>query len=700
MSEPLAEQVRALRLPSRIWGACEPWCFPLVGSAAFLATLEFALALRVFPVVVSSMGGALSNAAMLAGVYQLVALLVCPLALAFWHLLSRHSLAGSEACAASFALVLALVGTLPSVYFLSLTELDFPQTTRALWWLSHAASGGAAFVFYFTSRRVFRSLEVRFKPGRMLGLWFLVNAGACLLLAHLVFAPVHLSSLAAAWGVLACLLSLLGFRCLAIDKIRWLTRAAILGGVLLFLAPPTASPETRYFQYTGASTVAPISAFARRVFDRDDDGAAGEIWGGEDCAPSDPKRGPGQIEIAGDGIDQDCSGTDAMPRAVTDQSGVQGSLTFAQCASKKDLSLLLVVIDAMRADALSENLMPNLSAFARRSVRYERAYSPSTMTRPSMGSIMTGLRVSELYRENVLRPGSPHFEKNLPGLLSEAGVKTMSVGWYPLDEASRSGFGSRNPLVVDVQPHKGQLLSAGVTATALSYLRQHERERFFVWAHYSDAHAPHVLTKQAQLGYPVGADSSYGRSLEYIDYHLGNLLRELERNGRLENTAVVITADHGEDRGDRGRLGHGPYLFEDATHVPLMVKVPGCAPRSIESPVSLSWLGATMANLTGVSLPGRLLPARPFSQTAPVVVEEPPRFKTGMKRALIWEQKKLVVDIQNGGRALFDLKADPGEERNVYERSQRDRARLESLYQAWVDEHALSPTEKGGRKTE
>ena len=66
----------------------------------------------------------------------------------------------------------------------------------------------------------------------------------------------------------------------------------------------------------------------------------------------------------------------------------------------------------------------------------------------------------------------------------------------------------------------------------------------------------------------------YDECLYGLDAELGRFLRELRAEGRLANTWVVITADHGEHFGEHHCFGHGSSLYNEQTHVPLVLIPP------------------------------------------------------------------------------------------------------------------------------
>jgi len=656
-----------------------------------MALIELLLASWFVPASTSSVWGSLSAYLWSIRVFLFVALpvgmVVLPLDGVFRRmppLIRVHALLSVFAAAivgvmANSILIIALSGL----------QLDFAETEVGLAVLSSLFSVVLSLATYIVSVRLLREplkrLPAWASTRRVFGLALLGTSVVTIFVGHLVFAKVHLVTLAGVSGGLAVVAAVVGSHALLRSRGRRVSVAALGLVVFLFASLPfDRNAQGRFYLYTAASTTAPIGAALRNFMDRDRDGASPLWLGGADCAEGDPHRGPGMLEIVGDGIDQDCRGGDAQPRPLQVKPP-----PFRDCISPGGAqSVLLITIDAMRSDAVRRELMPQVHRFSEDAIVYSRAYSPSTMTKPSMGAVMTGQPVALLYRDNALTQDGAFFAQTWATVAAAQSRATMSLNWYPLDETVHAGFALENPGIIDVQPKKGQLLAAGVTNSAIRFVSETDGP-FFAWVHYLDAHAPYSLTDDAPLGYPVGSDSAYERGLEYVDYHLGRLLRVLRKESLVDRTVVIITSDHGEELGERGRLGHGPNLFEDTIRVPLFVRVPGCGVRKIDTPASLAWIAPTIARLGALDFQGGdYLPEETVSPVRPVVTEEPPANTIGFKRSIVFDSLKLIVDVQNGGRALFDLKRDPHEEHNIYGADAAKTKSLEDAYQEWLDETA------------
>ena len=120
--------------------------------------------------------------------------------------------------------------------------------------------------------------------------------------------------------------------------------------------------------------------------------------------------------------------------------------------------------------------------------------------------------------------------------------------------------------------------------------------------------------------------AQYDGALAYLDHELGDLFAELDRRGMLENTIVIVTADHGEEFGEHGVFDHGNSLYRPAVHVPLLIVAPGHAPSgaSVGAAVTLRDVAHTLVELAtpGASNPFPGMSLRRF-WTDSLPVEDP-----------------------------------------------------------------------------
>jgi arylsulfatase A-like enzyme len=156
-------------------------------------------------------------------------------------------------------------------------------------------------------------------------------------------------------------------------------------------------------------------------------------------------------------------------------------------------------------------------------------------------------------------------------------------------------------------------------------------DSFFLWIHYMDVHypylpprkyarkfckryvSPHRMStlyhklirnlKNSKRLSPAEIDTLinlYDANIRYVDDNIGRLLDSL--GSRLENTLIIVTADHGETFGEHGTLGHETVLYDEVIHVPLIMVGPGVKTDTIVGqPVELIGLSPTIVDLVGIS---------------------------------------------------------------------------------------------------
>ena len=113
----------------------------------------------------------------------------------------------------------------------------------------------------------------------------------------------------------------------------------------------------------------------------------------------------------------------------------------------------------------------------------------------------------------------------------------------------------------------------------------------------------------------------YDAAIAYLDAELNRLLVALEARGALDNTIVIVTADHGEQFGEHGLFLHANSLYQPLLHVPLVIRFPPRVPmgRRIQARVTLRDLPATVMDLLArqatQELPGQSL-ARHWTEAA------------------------------------------------------------------------------------
>lgn len=297
-----------------------------------------------------------------------------------------------------------------------------------------------------------------------------------------------------------------------------------------------------------------------------------------------------------------------------------------------------------------------------------------------------------------------------------------------------------------------QKLSGGVAAEARDWLEEHADRRFFAMVHLYSTHTPYDPPAKFRAMYedpaykgPVKAfyaqhremiergeakltpeDEAQIRNLYYAgvtqaDEAIGELVETLRKKGVLDRTLVVVTSDHGESLGEQGLWEHN-HMVQTNLLIPLVMRLPGAleAGRRVEAITDSIDLLPTVCELVGAELPpqqeardivdGRsLLPLvrgdaqelrrYSYSENGLWTTIRSPRWKLWVPSRAMGAET--VLDPAAKERALlFDLEADPLEERDALAAHPDVAAKLLSDLRAWdatmpipKDEVLLSPRE-------
>jgi arylsulfatase A-like enzyme len=421
-------------------------------------------------------------------------------------------------------------------------------------------------------------------------------------------------------------------------------------------------------------------------------------------------------------------------------------------------NVVLIVWDTVRAYSLglygySRDTTPNLAGWAQKGIVYRSTTAPAPWTYPSHACFFTGqwpMRINTQWKMTLDTP-----DPTLAEYLASRGYQTAGFVANTNSCTYESGLGrgfahfedySLTPWSLLTRTVPGRWIAqkalrlaesyhlekwvmlqsrdaGGINGAFLDWLGRRRPDRpFFAFLNYFDAHDSYVapaeflgrfgIRPRTQHDFEFIMDylsfiksttprrdvqmvrDCYEDCIAYLDDQLGRLLDELDHQGLLADTDVIITSDHGEAFGDHGILGHSYSVNLDEIGVPLVILSPDApAGRRVFSPVSLRDLPATVVDRLGLSagspFPGRSLtaywglpPGRGSVEiTTPAFSEQanrtafrpepgPGGVHPGFQMSIVSSDYHYIRD-GTGGERLYDLRNDAIEAIDLMESTAR-----------------------------
>lgn len=416
------------------------------------------------------------------------------------------------------------------------------------------------------------------------------------------------------------------------------------------------------------------------------------------------------------------------------------------------MNIIVIVSDTFRRDHLghygnTEIRTPHLDKFAKNCITFDRYYANSFPTVPARADLFTGK-----YTYTYLGWGPlDQNETTLAQLLAENGYSTTAVVDTPFlnKEAYNYDRGFQDFIYIrgqdwrgeqrDVEPYRVRETDYAAPATlytAEQWLQRHYKEKFFLYVDTWDPHEPwNPPAWYVERYYPgyTGrivnpcygkyrergvseedlnlAHACYCGEVTMVDRWVGRLLDTVEALNLYDNTAVVFTSDHGFYFGEHGYFGKGVMdkgqakseawvkptdvrfyrspLYDEVSHVPLIVHVPGHKARRTNAIASLADLMPTVLDLAGVEIP-KTIHSRSLSHVIEgdevgkdFTVTSWPLYNPGevtkvvdalergvqenLTSSIITRDWLLVYGAQGEVSELYRLSSDPKQEKNVIE---------------------------------
>jgi len=289
------------------------------------------------------------------------------------------------------------------------------------------------------------------------------------------------------------------------------------------------------------------------------------------------------------------------------------------------MNVVWFVLDTLRADHLGcygyfRDTSPNLDQLAAEGTLFENSYASAIATGPGFTSLFTGLAAINhgFYLTPWNTPNAPLLDDRIPTVAElvqargdyttaafdnlinfRSHMKQFVRGFEFYINITRSPAWLHHHVIADEVNHR-----------LLPWLERHADEPFFAFVHYWDPHTPYnmpdefcgkfdrkkgdLVVKKAPDGYeyvpgwgladklPEGNERQsidlYDDEVFYTDHSVGLVRRKLEELGILDQTAIIVTSDHGEDLDLHGLWGHGT-VHNTTICVPLIIREPKHVPQ-------------------------------------------------------------------------------------------------------------------------
>lgn len=404
-------------------------------------------------------------------------------------------------------------------------------------------------------------------------------------------------------------------------------------------------------------------------------------------------------------------------------------------------NVLVIVLDTLRADHVGaygypRDTTPNLDRVISQGARFDAAIAPSSWSAPSHLSITTGLQPT---RHHVFHWGHrvPDSVVTLAERLAAAGFGTglfTSHGGLRHGVANfHRGFGEHFGKSRDDDPEVLDAAATWIDAQAEPWYAH--VILMSMHGHYDQY--PPEWNEQVFTDVPPGGERTfpfleskfdgtggipsylrmgdhqdageyvnrYDRALRRVDALLGAFFARLAEAGVLDDTLVVLTADHGESLGDHDHFGHGGLLYDHLVRVPLALRLPGRVPAGAtwSDPVELADIVPTVLGFVGLP-PADGLDGIDLSGHLERGTRPPPRLVTSawhhegrwcfMVRSA---RHKLMRDTEGERTSLYDLERDPREREDLLAAGRAPAevlAPLRERLQALVADYQAVPVEE------
>lgn len=358
---------------------------------------------------------------------------------------------------------------------------------------------------------------------------------------------------------------------------------------------------------------------------------------------------------------------------------------------------------------------PNIKSYAGSAIRFDTIYAHAPSTNYTLFSLLSSLYNDISYYG--MTGSHPDLKlDSLPNMMAKNGFRT-GFFWGADSRFQRVDEFLMNKGFDVVQDYRGQhcelptyklstsewknadynsdLCTADAT---LGWISQEPAKPFFAIMFTAMTHYPYQVADPADPTVLAGSGgavklvhysddekfNSYLNALRIGDEAFGRLLDGLKQSGQLDSTLVVVLGDHGEAFGEHGTYSHGSALYEENVHIPLLFINSHLFQGQANDRVGgLIDIGPTIFDILGLKMPGQWQGHSLFSANRPdrTFFFAPWR---GVQFGYRIGDRKVIFNANAGRTEVYDLKADPGEKKNLFGDSITDETAVLQPIADWV----------------
>ncbi len=281
-------------------------------------------------------------------------------------------------------------------------------------------------------------------------------------------------------------------------------------------------------------------------------------------------------------------------------------------------NIVILAVESLRWDRLTPEIMPNTWKLAQKGQFYKQHFSSGNGTREGLFGLFYGLYGS--YWNSFLHAQkSPILMDRLQALSYQFDIRTSAKFSYP--EFNQTLFSKFDPKQLHEEPDSKQPWERdrdNATGLIEAFKNRDPAKPMMSFFFFESTHARYDFPTTDIIAKPYLQDvnyfqmsraslapkidqlkNRYTNAAHWVDIQLGRIYDDLERQGLLENTIVIVTGDHGEEFMEKGFWGHNSSFVEQQTHTPMVMWVPKLAHQEVNRVTSHLDVGITLLQMVG-----------------------------------------------------------------------------------------------------